>query len=59
MFDGKTLSMMTGKDGAPSIACKSDRSEINNLLKVVCGFPLDFSIADIKDTICELTSEGK
>ena len=39
MFDGKALSVMTGKGGAPCIACKSDRSDINNLLKVVCGFP--------------------
>ena len=59
MFDGKALFVMTGKGGAPCIACKSDRSDINNLLKDVCGFPLDCSIADIKDTICELTSEGK
>ena len=52
MFDGNALSVMTGKGGAPCIACKSDSSDINNLLKVVCGFPLDCSIADIKDTIC-------
>ena len=59
MFDGIALSVMTGKGGAPCIACKSDRSDNNNSLKVVCGFPLDYSIADIKDTVCELTSEGK
>ena len=59
MFDGKTLAVMTGKGGAPCIACKANRSDINNIAKVVCGFPLDCSIEDIKETILQLTSDGK
>ncbi|KAI6653117.1 hypothetical protein LOD99_3953 [Oopsacas minuta] len=50
---------MTGKGGAPCMACKATRSDINSITKVVCGFPLDCSIEDIKETIRQLTSDGK
>ena len=59
MFDGKTLATMTGKGGTPCIACKATRSDINNITKVVCEFPLDCSIEDVKDTIHLLTPDGK
>ncbi|KAI6660605.1 hypothetical protein LOD99_10382 [Oopsacas minuta] len=59
MFDGKMLATMTGKGGAPCIACKATRSDIDSITKVVCGFPLDCSIEDIKETIRQLTSDGK
>ncbi|KAI6655663.1 hypothetical protein LOD99_1803 [Oopsacas minuta] len=59
MFDGKTLATMTGKGGASCIAYKATLSDINSITKVVCGFPLDCSIEDIKETIRQLTSDGK
>ncbi|KAI6651212.1 hypothetical protein LOD99_5359 [Oopsacas minuta] len=53
MIDGKTLATMTGKGGAPCIACKATRSEIN--------FRVSFELfdRDIKETIRQLTSDGK
>ncbi|KAI6652976.1 hypothetical protein LOD99_4053 [Oopsacas minuta] len=50
---------MTGKRGAPCIACKATRSDINSITKVVCGLPLNCSIKDIKETIRQITSDGK
>ncbi|KAI6647441.1 hypothetical protein LOD99_12437 [Oopsacas minuta] len=58
MFDSKTLATMRGKGGAPCIACKATRSDLYSITNVVCGFPLDCSIEDIKETIRQLTSDG-
>ena len=59
MFDGKTIAIMTGKGGAPCICCKANRDDINNISKVKCGFPMDCTISDIKQTIIQLTSGGR
>ena len=50
---------MTGKGGAPCICCKANRHDINNISKVKCGFPMDCTISDIKQTIIQLTSGGR
>ena len=59
MFDGKTLAIMTGRGGAPCVCCKATRDEINTIANVVCGFSLECSIADVKETIHQLTFEGR
>ena len=59
MFDRKTLSIMTGRGGAPCICCKATRDEINTVANVVCGFSFECSIADVKETIHQLTFEGR
>ena len=59
MFDGKALSIMSGRGGAPCVCCKATRDEINTVANVVCGFSLDCSIADVKETIHQFTFEGR